>query len=277
MKKLLVPFDFSAEANSALKFALNIAAAKSQIHLLHVVELPVMYDTVLMPTLSFEEQALQETQLKAAQHLEKISEKHSKRKFHIKTDVAMGSVSQTILDHSRKHRIDLIVMGTKGASGLKELTIGSNTVKIVRRSAVPVLAVKKYSRRASIRNIVFATNLEIDEQRKVVAKIQELQSYFKARLHILRVNTPTNFSDDLSTQEAFKAFIEKFNFRNYTINNFNDKFEDAGIIHFTHLIKGDMVAMGTHGRKGLAHAITGSLTENLLNRIDCPVWTYALK
>ena len=56
MKKILVPFDFSETATNALRFAIDIAnQSDGEILLLHIVELPVMYDTLLMPSLSFEE------------------------------------------------------------------------------------------------------------------------------------------------------------------------------------------------------------------------------
>ncbi len=47
-----------------------------------------------------------------------------------------------IIDESEKNNIDLIVMGSQGASGLQEMFIGSNTEKVVRRSNVPVLVIK---------------------------------------------------------------------------------------------------------------------------------------
>jgi len=61
MKKLLVPCDFSTPSLHAFQFALDAAqAANGTVHLLHVVELPVLHDSVLMPVLSFEEDLMKE-------------------------------------------------------------------------------------------------------------------------------------------------------------------------------------------------------------------------
>jgi nucleotide-binding universal stress UspA family protein len=53
--------------------------------------------------------------------------------------------------------------------------------------------------------------------------------------------------------------------------------EEAGIIDFTEEIKADMVAMATHGRRGLAHLFAGSIAENTVNHITCPIWTLSLR
>jgi hypothetical protein len=63
----------------------------------------------------------------------------------------------------------------------------------------------------------------------------------------------------------------------YTINVFNHPNEESGIIEFTKMVKGDLVAMGTHGRKGLRHIMLGSLAEDVVNHTESLIWTYALK
>jgi nucleotide-binding universal stress UspA family protein len=49
------------------------------------------------------------------------------------------------------------------------------------------------------------------------------------------------------------------------------------VINFAHSIDADMIAMGTHGRKGLAHILSGSLTEDVVNHVECPTWSYTIK
>jgi nucleotide-binding universal stress UspA family protein len=63
----------------------------------------------------------------------------------------------------------------------------------------------------------------------------------------------------------------------YTVNVFEAKNMEVGVIDFTHKINADMVAMGTHARKGLSHFFKGSVTEDVVNHVDCPIWTYAIK
>jgi len=278
MKKILVPCDFSKQAINAFRFALDLAGkSKGEVHLVYVVELPILHDSVLMPVLTFEEQLLKDLRTKATERFEKLLEKYPSGKVTLKTKVVFGATSHMILDYSKRNRIDLIVMGTQGASGLRELVIGSNTEKIVRNAAAPVIAVKKYPGQGSIKNIVFPNTLDPEGQKDLVTRVKELQSFFNATIHLVWINTPVNFYPDIVTNERLEDFAKMFSLRKFTINTFNDLSEEAGIINFTHSIKADMIAMGTHGRKGLAHAINGSLAEDLVNEVESPVWTYTIR
>ena len=278
MKKILVPFDFSEQATDAFRFALQIAKqSKSEVHLLHVVELPVLYDTVLMPALSFEEENLQDMRKNAGLKLERLVKKYSSSEVSLETKIELGYTSDTILDYVDKNEIDQVVMGTKGAKGLREILIGSNTEKIVRASKIPVIAVKKFVHPRQIKNIVFPNTLETDSHEDLVMKVKALQHSLGATLHIVWINTPLNFKQDLVTREHLNHFAKRYMIKDYSLNIFNDAEEEAGIINFTHSIDADMIALGTHGRKGLPHILSGSLAENLVNHIDRPVWTYTIK
>jgi nucleotide-binding universal stress UspA family protein len=277
MKKILVPCDFSEQAVSAFRFAIDLALqSNGEVHLLNVVEVPVMHDTVLMPVLSFEEALLQELREKAEKEFKKLKDKYAKEGPKVKTKVAVGPTFRMILDYIDEQEIELVVMGTKGASGVRELLIGSNAEKVVRSAPCPVIAVKNYSKSRTIKNIVLPNSLEL-EQEDLMMKVKALQNFFKATLHIVWINTPNNFTRDTVTFDRLTDFAKRFMLKNYTVNVFNDPFEENGVINFTHMIKADMIAMGTHGRKGLAHIMSGSVAEDVVNHVDCPIWTYTIK
>jgi len=278
MKKILVPCDFSEQAIQAFRFALDIAReTKGSVHLVHVVELPVIHDPVFMPVMSFEEALINEFRENAEKQFQKLQSKYAGPADKIYTQVLFGGTFRMLTDYIEKEQIDLVVMGTRGASGAREVLVGSNTEKVVRRSPVPVIAVKKYVPASSIKNIVFPNTLHTENQENLIMKVKALQQLFKATLHIVWINTPTNFTPDRITRQRLAAFAKRFMFKDYTINVYNDPYEDAGIINFTHDIGADMIAMGTHGRKGVAHVLAGSIAEDVVNHVDCPIWTYALK
>ncbi|WKZ60612.1 MAG: universal stress protein [Cyclobacteriaceae bacterium] len=278
MKKILVPCDFSEQAVSAFRFAIDVATqAKGEIHLINVVEIPVLHDSVLMPVMAFEEALFKELREKAEKQFKKLREKYAPEKMKVTSQVIFGPVSHMLADYIEEKGIDLVVMGTKGASGVREVLIGSKAEKMVRNSAVPVIAVKKYVKAASIKNIVFPNTLNTEHQEDLVMKVKALQNFFKATLHIVWINTPTNFTRDSVTHKRLQAFAKRFMLKDYTINVFNDPYEEAGTINFAHEIGADMIAMGTHGRKGIAHFFSGSVAEDVVNHVDCPIWTYAIK
>lgn len=278
MKNILVPCDFSEQAVNAFRFALDISRkAKSRINLVHVIELPVVHDSVFMPVLSFEEVFIKELREKAEKEFKKLAGKYAEETDKISTQVLFGATFRMLSDYITSEAIDLVVMGTKGATGAREILVGSNAEKIVRRSPVPVIAVKKYMPAGSIKNIVFPNTLHTEKQENLIMKVKALQDFFKATLHIVWINTPTNFTPDRVTFQRLEDFARRFMFKNYTVNVYNDPYEEAGIINFTHSINGDMIAMGTHGRKGFAHVLAGSIAEDVVNHVDCPIWTYSLK
>ena len=277
MKKILVPCDFSKPAINAFRFALDVAAkSQGRVHLLHIVELPVLHDSVLMPVLSFEEQLLNEMKDKTETEFDKLIKKYSVDDVKVSSDIETGPTAKTILEYANEHKIDLIIMGSHGASGFREFFIGSNAEKIVRSSTIPVLIVKQQFK-GPVKNIIFPNTLQTENQEDLVMKVKALQNFFDATLHIVWINTPLNFTSDSVTHERLNAFARRFMLRDYTINVYNYQNEEEGIMKFTEMIKGDMIAMGTHGRKGVSHMLLGSLAEDVVNHTENIIWTYAIK
>jgi nucleotide-binding universal stress UspA family protein len=277
MKKILVPFDFSKPAISALRFALDFAErSKGKIKLVHVVELPVLHNTLLMPTLNFEKELLKELRDKAANRFEKIIRKYERESVQLSSEVLFGTPSKTLLSLIKAEEFDLVIMGSHGSSGLREHVIGSNAEKMIRRSPVPVLVTKKY-RKHAIKNIVLPNTLETKNQTVLVEKIKALQDFFQARLHVVWINTPVNFTSDVLTQQKLEAFAKHYGLKRYTLNVFNHPNEEDGIIRFNEFLGGDLIVMGTHGRKGFTRFINGSVAEDVANHTDSPIWTCSLK
>lgn len=275
MKKILVPCDFSAPAIEAFKFAVNVAdRSNGEIYLLNVVELPVLHDSVLMPTLSFEAAFMNDLKENAEKNFRKMKEKWAKEGPRVHAHIEYGATTPTIRQFAEDMKVDLVVMGTHGASGLKEFLIGSNTEKIVRTLPVPVIALKKTLK--DVKNIVFP-NVLVREQEELTLKVKELQSFFKAKLHLVYINTPALFRRDAETREQMKAFTKRYMLKDYTLNIYNDLTEEDGIANFSNDVKADIVAMGTHGRRGISHLMMGSVTEDVVNHLSCPIWTYKAK
>src|SRR5690606_29019172 len=145
MKNILVPCDFSKPAVNAFRTAVDLARkSKGSILLLHVIELPTIQDPIVMPAVAFEGDFRKEMTDATNTRFEKLIARYNTGGMKITTQVAFNSAMNAIQDVTRKKKIDLVVMGTHGATGLREYLIGSNAEKIVRHSPVPVLAVKNY-------------------------------------------------------------------------------------------------------------------------------------
>ncbi len=277
MKQILIPCDFSKPARNAFRIALDIAQqTKGRIHLLNVIEIPVMNDPILASPLNFEQQLLKDMKARAESEFKKLITRYGNEEVKVITSIQPGGVYKVILEYILDNAIDVVLMGSHGASGFQEMLVGSNAEKIVRRSPVPVLIVKDYYK-GPIKNIVFPNTLETEGQDDLIEKVKALQNFLKAYLHIVWINTLMNFASDRVTTERLESFVNYYKLNDYTINIFSHPTEEEGILQFTKFIKGDLIAMGTHGRRGIAHLVNGSLAEDVVNHSEKMVWTYTLR
>ena len=279
MKKILVPMDFSEKSLSAFRFALDIAwQSDGTVCLLHVLTLPVIHDSLLMPVAGLKKNLIDELKAVAEKKFIALNREFNTRKQLVETKVIVSDrIHATILDFLKKEKTDLVIMGTRGTSGVRELIIGSNTERMVRTSPAPVIAVKQYVPVRSIKDIVFPKAPDIENQEDLVMKIKALQDLFKATLHIIWVNTPALHRSEQEVRKKLSAFAERYMLKNYTINVFKYSNEETGILEFTKQIKGDLIAMGTHGLTGIAHLMSGSVAEDIVNHVRYPVWTYCTR
>ncbi len=278
MKRILVPCDFSAPSREAYKFALQLAKATAgEIFVVHVISFPVMYES----TFGVQPYPLDTQQIKRME--DNAGDAFNKLK---KEDVLSDQIPVTFLllydyllpaitTFVEKKQIDLVVMGTSGSSGMEEFFIGSNTEKVVRFSTVPVISLHRAPVLKSLKSIVVPTNLELN-QTDFITRVKTLQDFFAAKLHLLWINSPRHFKTDNDAKNEMAEFCRHYKLENCTLNIRNSPKEKQGIIDFVHEIGGDMLAMATHGRKGLAHLFSGSITESVVNHIDCPIWTYVV-
>lgn len=273
MKRILVPFDFSPQSIEALKFAVNFAKKERDgIVLLHAIEFPAIVNSSV--ALEFERQYMEVHRARATSSITKIARRVAKD-VEVETIIDFGGPIHVIERAIESSRIDLVVMGTQGASGLKEFTIGSNTQKVARRSTVPVIAIRKSVRQ--IDNIIFPVPPEGEVPKEIVDFVKSLQEFFDAKLQVLFVNTPYDFGRDVKVKPALAAFCRRHQLRDCTVSVFNDRTGSEGIVNFAKGFENVMVAMGTHGRHGIRVLAFGSVAEDVVNHIDCPVATLRMK
>ncbi|MCG8391073.1 MAG: universal stress protein [Cytophagales bacterium] len=276
MVKILVPVDFSKEALDALQFAVGLTSAKSaKIEVIHVVEYPVgaAMDPVGMAVPSPYDPEFVDLLKENAE--KRMNEFLGQFKSAISYTIEVGNPFFEITEKLSKIDADLVVMGTKGATGFKEFFIGSNAEKVVRKASCPVITLAQPTRCEDIQDIVFATNIT-DVSEGLVMNVKQLQDIFNAKIHLVRINTPNNFERDELAEKALEDLAERFMFKDYTVNIYNDVYEDQGILSFAKKINAHMIAMGTHGRTGLKHLLTGSLAEDVVNHAKRPIWTYQI-
>lgn len=276
MKRILVPVDFSKEAEYAAKVAASIAKrTDSEIILLHMLELPVnIIDPAEISSINTGPQALFYMK-QAHEKFDNFIQKPFFKGIKVVESIQFSMAFAGIIDESKKHKIDLIVMGSQGASGLQEMFIGSNTEKVVRRSTVPVLVVKSNGMEFDIKNIVFASDFK-KESKKTFPKVMEFANLFGAKFHFLYVNTIHNFNTTKAIEERMQNFIKDFDLKDYKKVIYNDISIENGILSYSNDAKADLIALNTHGRSGLSQLFNGSIGAELTNHALKPVITFKL-
>ena len=278
MKKILVPTDFSKVANNALTEAVHIARKSgAEIILLNVIEegssRSIRVTGEMMKGDVQENIFMLKLINKVKGQLDDIVNNNANVK--ITPELRLGNPYHGITDIISEHKVDLVVMGTQGSSGLEELLVGSNTEKVVRHAKCAVLSVCEPMLSSETNDVVYATNMGDDEER-MVAALKTMQTMYDAKLHLTWINTPNNFERDKLTKQRMEKFARKHNLSNYTLNIYNDVTEEDGIISFAEDINANMIAMITHRRTGVAHLIAGSIAEDVVNHTKRPVLTLSV-
>ena len=275
MYKILVPVDFSKKSDSAVKMSAQIGKKiKSEIHLLHLVELPSgIVDMGAGSNFSIPASMM---------YLRKVKEKiiHLKNTFFdsdhiIKYSIKFENPFEGITNYATKNDANLIVKGSKGVSDFEEMIIGSNTEKVVRTSNIPVIVVKTDTNKFKFKKLVFASNY--DEENKVAfSDFLAFAKKFNSQIHLLKINTISNFESSYETHKKIKNFIQDFNLKRKTITIYNDISVVKGIINFAKDIDADIIAITTHGRSGLSSLFNGSIAKSVSKNVLRPVITFKI-
>lgn len=233
MKNILIPTDFSENSWNAVKYALEFFKDTAcDFYLLHVT---IIYnyasgESPIMPLPAIE--VIDKTVLKQAKtQLKKLLKKidefppNPKHKFYTLSNY--DYFIDAVKAHVSEKNIDLIVMGTKGASGLKKVMIGSNTGDLITRVKCPVLIVPENAAFQEIKEIAFPTDYHLFYPTKILNNILEFTKMHNAALRIVHIakkdEEVTEFQ--LENKEFLKNFFaeEKYSFHRIT----NKKIEDG--------------------------------------------------
>ncbi len=273
MKTIIVPVDFSKQSEYALKAAVSMAKKYgSKIFALHMLELSEAL--INSPEGMQQEQALFLIKL-AEKRFKDLLEKPYLKGVTITPIIKHFKVFSEVNNIALEHNADLVVMGSHGTDGLEEIFIGSNAEKVVRNSEVPVLVIKDNHENFEIKRIVFACDF-MEENLVPFKKVMDFADKLGSELHLVYINIPGN--DFLSTKDAYSrisTFLQQA-VVGKEVKIYNDYSVEEGVMNYGENCNADVIAIPTHGRKGLSHFFRGSLGENIANRSKLPVLTFKI-
>jgi len=182
-KKILVPYDFSANADKALTHAAFIASfQKADLYIVHVINKSELVD-IILPIMK-----LKTNKVIIDLVNDRLNDVCSKiRKDHgitPKTIVSTGNITTEIVNLSEENGIDLIIMGTQGKDSKSDLFLGSTAYRLVTKSSVPVMTIKDQVSKKGYQNILLPIDLSFHSRQKVNYAIS-MAKVFSAKITVL--------------------------------------------------------------------------------------------
>lgn len=201
INSILFPTDFSDNAQHALPFALKIAKKTgATIHILHSIEEP--YDFAPLAQ-EIKEGVTNKVKKLFAELQQEINEDETYSDIPIKTHIQTGRAINAIVEADQSFDSDLIVMGTKGRTGLKKILFGSTTAEVVQESKIPVLAIPAHSDATDFSQILFNTDYH-DGDLEALQYVVKLAKFFKSKIKVFH----TTLESNLKTKCMFYGFRE---------------------------------------------------------------------
>lgn len=204
MNRILFPTDYSLASEKARDFAIFLAkATDSELVFLNSYEIPASQSTVITTTLL---EAMKENSLQGMDLLKKfMAENHPEVK--LSTHCVLGQVVHTVCELVVNLQVDLVIMGTRGASGIEEIFMGSNAQAIIKNATAPVLAIPHDVSPEDIRKMAYSTDFNFDKVSHAHGMIKELTAIFDAKLNVVHFTEGTEYTEN-EEEYIRKEFID---------------------------------------------------------------------
>ncbi len=291
IKRILFATDFSRWAKRAEDYACALACSwKVSLTVLSVAEFP----PGLNPDYPVNQQYLADLLKQASLQLDDLKGRAELRGIAITTRTAAGIPSEEVIAAARAEDSDLIVVGTRGKTGLAHILLGSTAERVIRGAPCPVLTVRTdpadteeesvLTKPVTLERILVPVDFSdcsLDALKYAVAVAKQA----KASVMLLHVLEPVSYGLDftLGTSRARRLEVETWTKR---LEELAATHQHPGMVVESRLRGGipadsildaaqthpcDLIVMGTHGRRGISHALSGSVAEAVLRKAHCPV------
>ncbi len=275
MKRILFPTDFSDAASTAFMYALRFADSfEAELVVLHVYDLPIV-ETPPLPESTKEifdivEMNQFESFREQLPEMHEVAEKNQLGHVKMRNILLYGDLIYNINKVCADEEIDLIVMGTKGATGLKETFLGSTTASVIANAKVPVLGIPVEAEYHPIHNIGFTTQYK-DKDSNALTQALNIARKFKAKIQCLYIAGTDGPGDVEERIEDWKMYYKNDDVSFHILKG-EDK--EQAILSFVSDNNVDMLVMCTHKRSFFEGLFHKSLTKKMAYHSTVPLLIY---
>jgi nucleotide-binding universal stress UspA family protein len=281
MKRILLPTDFSPHANKALEYAIAIARKTgASLWLLHVTE---EAESLLLDNIIPTGEVQKGFDLTATGKLNMLAESiRSTESLAVHTEIAHGSITSSILKVVEERNIDLIVVGTLGISGLRDVILGSKTAALIGQSPVPVIAIPLEYEGGAPSKILLAIH-DAEEAGEQLTTFYKLAQTFHASITLTSFTdtsyvAPTEYHEEIIELKKAEAIVkEKTVYLDVNTQQLVGRRFIENVNQFVVANGYNLVAMTTHERSLLGSLISPSLTKKMSYKTKVPLLAMPLR
>lgn len=263
IEKLLLATDDSVYSEGAIREAISFAKrCSSKLYAISVVEVITDYEAFSPQKI---EEALESGVIK---HLESVKAMALQEGVGCETIIAHGEPHESIVDEAKKRRVDMIIMGRRGAKGLQKLLIGEVAAKVIGYAPCKVLIIPRAAV-LGLKNILVATDGSSHSEAAVIESIGIAK---RCGSNILALSSIRSNEELENAKANVDSAIELAKKEGIPAEGLTPKGRSYELIIETAGGRGvDLVVMGISGKKWLEKLFTGSSTEKVLGKAGCAV------
>jgi nucleotide-binding universal stress UspA family protein len=271
IKRILIPFDFSETSALSLDHAVHMAkTAGAELYLLHIIETSTFPSSIAHAFSGFEKKVEEASNEKLKELSDELSTKHG-IKVHTITEV--GKIYKRIVHTAKQAHIDLVLMGTHGASGSSYI-IGSNTTRVVQESHCPVISFQTHSTKLGFTNIALPID-DSPESRQKVNFAMEIAKLFNAKITVIGLNR--NGNEDYQRKfrikiEQVEDFLGQHGVQTDTIYQQGEDLAKNTLAAATE-INADLLVIMTEQEPSITGLLMGTYATKIINGSKIPVMT----
>lgn len=232
MKKIVLPTDFSKNAEIALKAALSVASKfDSDLYIVNTFNVNVGHYGFFDHLEDKVKESSKNEMLKLKESV--LNSGFSAEKLHLFTE--HGQLVDIVKKMNKQFEFDLVIMGTKGATGMEEVLIGSRTADVVSSISVPVLIIPEGFNDFNFDTITYAADFKHVKTKRLLSPLNKFANAFNAKINFLRVVKPDESELDLNKEfdEMGVKYDQWFGKQNHTFNYETNDHIEEGIHSFS--------------------------------------------
>lgn len=272
--KILVPTDFSSNADRAVEYAALLAQKSDSAMVLLHVQTPLLSSPGIRGVMADEAISGMNDSLERMKMLTKALEQTFPA-LKVNYLIVEGETAEVIIEKGSAEKATLVVMGTLGASGLRKTLFGSNTVQVIRNINVPVLVIPPDAEIRVPEKMVYATDYNTTEFKPLLFAANFAHA-LNSKLHIVHVIPDVKHELEEKTMiDAFRQEMEgKLNYPETEFTIFRSRDVGEGLLDFTQATRADLLALTTRHKGAFGSLFSKSITEEIAFQAIMPMLVF---